>query len=648
MYRAPSPIFDVPEFPTLRRVKPLPKRRRTSESLPSLPSLPDNINLSNLNINLNNLNLNLSLGTFLEGLQLPGPDATAEELLAHAETLSARMALHSYYLPMSGAGTGEGQLGATTTNTGYGIREHDSDEGGGGGDYIDHLQQPNNTKKRKVPANASLSSRSHHAASSPSPSPSPDHDIHANASSHEVAEVYHPPSSAGGLGALGWGWGRTGTGRKGKEEAKLGKATLAGLRHKEMLKTRKRQLAAVLGALSVGDTLALDQALSTSYPSVALGSGLGSGSANGEGDMGGGGGGREVRVRLSKRRVVRLARAARRVPRHPDQAPFPTAGFTFVCPSATADRLIATKEEVATLRSRFEAELARQASKAAKMAAASRLMAKGGAGAGAGGGGRGKKRIAGSGTGAGKNNGTASMTAGAIEDTATGTGTKPKSGGGKKKKRSALANASNPHHLRNYVPSRLPSAASFPSAAVQQQQQYGGTVSPLALRFLSADIPPRRRKSPSTQSGNGNGNGNTNGGTNGNLTNLTNPADEWICAFCEYALFYGEKDGVGGGYRKAVRGRKKILKRRRRARERAARAARGLAPVGRGAGGGGDEDGEGEGGEGEREEWEDGFESGGVGLGGGGGGGGGGEEGRVGVGVGVGGAMGRGRGEGAG
>jgi len=43
-------------------------------------------------------------------------------------------------------------------------------------------------------------------------------------------------------------------------------ATRAGLQHKEVLKSRKKQLAAVLGALSHGDTLALDQALSARYP----------------------------------------------------------------------------------------------------------------------------------------------------------------------------------------------------------------------------------------------------------------------------------------------------------------------------------------------------------------------------------------------
>lgn len=112
----------------------------------------------------------------------------------------------------------------------------------------------------------------------------------------------------------------------------------------------------------------------------------------------------------------------------------------------------------------------------------------------------------------------------------------------KKKKRSALANASNPHHLRNYVPSRLPNAA-----PVAQNN----SLSPPPLRFLAADIPPRRR--------------------NKENASVASTADEWICALCEYKLFYGDEHE----YRTAIKNRKKVLKRRRRARERAAAAASG-------------------------------------------------------------------------
>ena len=126
---------------------------------------------------------------------------------------------------------------------------------------------------------------------------------------------------------------------------------------------------------------------------------------------------------------------------------------------------------------------------------------------------------------------------------------------GKKKKRSALANASNPHHLRNYVPSRLPNSGQANSIQNANSQNY---LSPPPLQFLSARLPPRRKRY---------------GDTNVAPTpaTLANPADEWICPFCEYKLFYGDE----AEYQRAIRNRKKVLKRRRRAQERAAAAASG-------------------------------------------------------------------------
>lgn len=125
----------------------------------------------------------------------------------------------------------------------------------------------------------------------------------------------------------------------------------------------------------------------------------------------------------------------------------------------------------------------------------------------------------------------------------------------KKKKRSALANASNPHHLRNYVPSRLPQQ---PPPLTQASLNAANLLSPPPLRFLTAQIPQRRRKK---------------GSLAGGMPVLTHPMDEWICANCEYNLFYGDE----GAFRRGIKNRKKILTRRRRARERAAAAASGAA-----------------------------------------------------------------------
>jgi hypothetical protein len=201
-----------------------------------------------------------------------------------------------------------------------------------------------------------------------------------------------------------------------------------------------------------------------------------------------------------------------------------------------SDRLIATKKEVVKLRNQFEVELARQADKAAKLAAANKLMA--------------SLSLNGVWSKRGDRNqqrgGSQSEKGGdqANENT-NPSRSKTKSREGKKKTTS-LANASNPHHLRNYVPSRHPYSGQ--TSATQNQNW----LNPFPIRFLSAQLPPRRKKSYI-------------------LPQPTNSPDEWICPRCEYELFYGEEFG----YRRAVRNRKKILRRRRRARERAAVAANG-------------------------------------------------------------------------
>ncbi|KAF9558707.1 hypothetical protein CPC08DRAFT_724340 [Agrocybe pediades] len=319
-------------------------------------------------------------------------------------------------------------------------------------------------------------------------------------------------------------------------------------------------------------------------------------------------------VRKSKRRSVRLARAMKmmlempekKTP-HPDAVAFPKQDvFEFKWPSGTADRLSATKEEVLALRRRFEAELERQKKKTKRMALVAAAAAAGGnTGAGVG---PGKQLPGGAGekekdsnkmtkakrdretgvpagnhaqTGGNKTSGstksapqnvpsaTANAGGGASSPASTpDQGVGQTKGKKKKKKRSTLANASNPHHLRNYVPSRLPSGGANGPAGPGASSDYWG-ISPLPVRFLTADIPPRKKDRAGKKGSGGARSDNNSKEKENQIPNAQQthpPEDEWICAFCEYDLFYGGQ----AGYNRAVKARKKVLKRRRRARERAA------------------------------------------------------------------------------
>lgn len=269
--RAPSPIFAI-DVPPVRRVKlPLPKRKRNSAGTP--PTIPP------------------------------------QQLLLSDSDLSAPVPLQPYYTPIPNVDEHDLQHSSMLDfRTGRGADE----EIGGDGDYIDHLQQPGNTKKRKVPANMSGSRQ-------PSGLVSPDIDIDsrhgdrgASLRPDDVADTFSPSTIPASTPTVPV-----------QLKGRMSAATLAGLQHKEMLKNRKRQLAAVLGALSHGDTLALDQALSARYPFGLTG------------DLNNGG--EPARIRLSVRRAPRLARAARaRRANKPDaQSGFPSRKFTLVYPSTS-------------------------------------------------------------------------------------------------------------------------------------------------------------------------------------------------------------------------------------------------------------------------------------------------------------------------
>lgn len=375
------------------------------------------------------------------------------------------------------------------------------------GDSTDHVQQwqHGNTKKRKVPANMGARAAGRERSLSLGGSEEEEEDTattmmvgfagrqRAGHNDNDIDSVLAaaPPllSSLPPAQVLP---------RKGK----ISPSALAGLRHKELLRQRKRQLAAMLGALSLGDTFALDQALSTHIPFVST-------TRSGPDS--------DVRkVRLSRRRGPRLARAARAQMTSPDNgASFPAAQFRFAYPSATSERLLATEEDMLALRKRFEAELARQAAKAAKAAAEAKQAA----------------LAVGTKTPRPKRSGKGQPRTRTTGDTPV----EPKSRGTKKKKSTNVTPDPYDRH-------RL--SAPVPSYSSQNTLNH-------PLLFLSANIPRKRKKATTAATP---------------TAQMVDPAEEWICPHCEYSLFYSD----GPEYKRAIRNRKKILRRRRRAQERAA------------------------------------------------------------------------------
>ncbi|KAH9058163.1 hypothetical protein EDB87DRAFT_956007 [Lactarius vividus] len=291
---------------------------------------------------------------------------------------------------------------------------------------------------------------------------------------------------------------------------------MVGLRQKEMLKHRKRQLAAALSPPVLGDSLALDQALLANYTPLN----------EKRASMG-----RNTRLksRPMRGRESRVVRPASR------RTIFPDSELTFLSKdgvSSASERLVAARPEYTVLYDRFRDEVARQAEKAAETSAAASTGAVG---------------VAGTKRGSLAVHKAPAVTAQSMQDTETPAASKSpgsaKTSG--KKKWSALANASNPHHLRNYVPSRVPNPSHLSAAQIGADMQ--DLPSPLPLVFLADQIPPRRGAQQWPVAA---------------PSQLANAA-EWICPTCEYRLFYGDERG----YRMGVRNRKKVLKRRRQPRE---------------------------------------------------------------------------------
>jgi len=127
-------------------------------------------------------------------------------------------------------------------------------------EYVDHLEQPGNTKKRKVPLVRQTAYPGYPADFIGEPegipeSELPNIDRRMSPTIHEMEQKPRPPDKYTQPAPV-----------MPARRIRLSRATRAWLSNKEMLKTRKRQLTAVLGAMYTGDSPALDQALSSVQP----------------------------------------------------------------------------------------------------------------------------------------------------------------------------------------------------------------------------------------------------------------------------------------------------------------------------------------------------------------------------------------------
>ncbi|KAG9102962.1 hypothetical protein FRC06_000667 [Ceratobasidium sp. 370] len=404
------------------------------------------------------------------------------------------------------------QPSPTAKSPSFPARSRVMDDADGEGDYTDHLQQPNNTKKRKVPAATSIGTTRNASTMLG------DEDRFYDNTPH-YPRVNLSGEAANGL-SVGISLDTPGPNPSSATMARQKKCspvTVATLRVKEALEARRKTMAAMIQ--NDTDPLALELALSASFASSLT-----------------------SQPSCTWSRNSRYCRRSRNNALSSQRDNCFSGPFTFSFIGPTSTRYSLAKKTAASLQSRFQTELARQAANAAEatLKPASNPS---------------------SGPAAGQRKQLESNPAQVFSNTPHPSVTRPpaKPNKTKKKKRSALANASNPHHLRNYVPSRIPQSHGYPPSSSTHGQSSNTLLGPLALKFLSATLPPRRKGRLGSESLG---------------PSLVRPENEWICPFCEYSLFYGDDVAM----HRAVKNRRKVLKRRRKARERAAAAASGTVP----------------------------------------------------------------------
>lgn len=250
----PPPLFDVPEIPSLRRVAPLPKRRRTTIDLPLAEATP---------------------APESERTSTPTPDELATTLSTSMALQTQAQSQSTYYMPLF-KGSVPAPVGRKSGPRGPGPRlamfkddidarhvnpddivKHEafyayaSRSEREDGDYADHLRQPGNTKKRKVPVaplgaicdDLSLSTGDHDELTDSRSY----RELEERSAAMEALNALTVPATPAPICVA--------------KRSRLTRAARAALQHKEIIKSRKKQLAIFLGALSQDDSLALDAAL---------------------------------------------------------------------------------------------------------------------------------------------------------------------------------------------------------------------------------------------------------------------------------------------------------------------------------------------------------------------------------------------------
>lgn len=248
------------EYSGQRRVKPLPKRRRTSDLDPvelaaayadAVNADPDSALRSpspGIHPNFASYYQFPSLGSFndlhsvrIDGLGSFDPQAVTPQPQQQQQQQREIFSSVTTY----------------RNNTSGGNEEDDEHVDG---DYVDHLQRPGNTKKRKVPTAHGMLNRANFD--------DPPGSLSGVDGIAELADGAHGfvGGHLGGTGVPvrvpsdnGLQSGAAAHPRKFRASA----ATMAGLKRKEMLKSRKRQVLAIVNSLPNTETLALDRALAS-------------------------------------------------------------------------------------------------------------------------------------------------------------------------------------------------------------------------------------------------------------------------------------------------------------------------------------------------------------------------------------------------